>query len=52
VPKYLQKFNEEKKEQERQRQIESEAKKCPPGTKRMGSAERIELLTELKATKK
>ena len=34
-----------------QRAIEEEAKKCPPGTKKMPEEERVAMLDELKSTK-
>ena len=52
VPKYLQKFNKEREDKEKQKLLDEEAKKCPPGTRRMGEEERVQMLTELKETKK
>ena len=35
-----------------QREMDKEQAKCPPGTRRMGEEERLQLLAELKDTKK
>lgn len=52
VPKYLQKFNKEREEKEKQKLIDEENKKCPPGTRKMPEDERLKMLDELKETKK
>lgn len=52
VPKYLQKYNKERDDKEKQRLVDEENKKCPPGTKKMPEDERIKMLAELKETKK
>jgi len=51
VPKYLQKFNLQREEQKLQKLEEEEAKKFPPGTRKMGEEERLRLLEDLKKTK-
>jgi hypothetical protein len=51
VPKYLQKFNQEREEQIQQKAQEKEAAKCPPGTRKMDESERQDMLKELAATK-
>lgn len=48
VPKYIQKFKNEKEELRKQKEIEAEIAKCPPGTKRMPDHERLMMLEELK----
>jgi len=52
VPKYLEKFKEQKHELELKKAREQEMKSCPPGTRRMDDDERMKILTELKQTKK
>lgn len=52
VPKYLQKFNKEREEKEKQKLIDEENKKCPAGTRKMPEDERIAMLKELQDTKK
>lgn len=52
VPKYLQKFNKDREDKEKQRLIDEENKKCPPGTRKMPEEERLKMLDELKETKK
>ena len=52
VPKYLQKFNKEREEKAQQKLLDEENKKFPPGTKKMGESERLEMLKELNETKK
>ena len=51
VPKYLQKFNEQRDEQAHERAMEEERKQYPPGTRKMDQDERLKLLEELKKTK-
>ena len=51
VPKYLQRFNKEKEEQIKQKEIDDEAAKCPPGTRKMPEGERQDMLKELNDTK-
>ena len=51
VPKYLQKFKTQKEEQLKQKEMEKELAKCPPGTRRMGDEERLQILEDLKQTK-
>ena len=47
MPKYLQKFNSEREEKEKQKALDKEAAKCPPGTRRMEEAERQDMLKDL-----
>lgn len=51
VPKYLKKFNEEKKEKTRQSEIDKENAKCPPGTRKMEDGERKDMLSNLQESK-
>ena len=51
VPKYLQKFNQEKADKQYQKDIEAENAKCPPGTRKMEENERVDMLKELNQTK-
>lgn len=52
VPKYLQKFNKDREDKEKQKLVDEENKKCPPGTRKMPEDERLKMLDELKETKK
>lgn len=52
VPKYLQKFNKEREEQQKQKLLDAENKKCPAGTRKMDEEERLAMLKELNETKK
>jgi hypothetical protein len=51
VPKYLQKFNQERDEKEKQKAVDAENKKMPAGTRKMPDAERVAMLKELNETK-
>lgn len=52
VPEYLNKFKEEKQEQQRLKDYEKEQAKLPPGMRLMPDEERIETLNDLKAAKR
>ena len=52
VPKYLQKFNQAREEQAKQKLLDEENKKCPAGTRKMPEKERAKMLQELTETKK
>ena len=47
VPKYLQKFNKDREDKEKQKLIDEENKKCPAGTRKMPEDERLTMLKEL-----
>lgn len=51
VPKYLQKFNQERDEKEKQKLIDAENKKMPAGTRKMPEEERVAMLKDLGETK-
>ena len=51
VPKYLQKFNKEKEDKQKQKEMDAELAKCPPGTRKMPQEERLAMLEDLKSTK-
>ena len=51
VPKYLQRFNQQKEAEQVKKAIEKENSKAPPGTRRMPENERQDMLVELKSTK-
>mmetsp|Transcript_39714 Transcript_39714/g.60868 ORF Transcript_39714/g.60868 Transcript_39714/m.60868 type:complete len:108 (-) Transcript_39714:3-326(-) len=50
VPRYLQRFQKEKQEQIKKKEEAEEAKKCPPGTRKLPESERKDILDGLKAT--
>lgn len=51
VPKYLQKFKNQREEEKKQREMDKEMAKCPPGTRRMPTPERLQILNDLNTTK-
>jgi hypothetical protein len=52
VPQYLNKYNQQREEQELQRLIDEENAKLPPGTRLMAEEERLQTLEDLLASKK
>ncbi len=52
MPQYLNKYNQQREEQERQRLIDEENAKLPPGTRLMPEDERLQTLEDLLASKK
>lgn len=52
VPEYINKYNREREDQARQREIEAEQAKLPPGTRLMPEDERVQTLEDLKAAKR
>ena len=52
MPQYLNKYNQQREEQELQRLIDEENAKLPPGTRLMAEEERLQTLEDLLASKK
>ena len=48
VPSYLNKYAKEREEKQRQKELEAENAKHPPGTRLMPEEERVETLNDLK----
>jgi hypothetical protein len=52
VPTYINKYNQQRENEIRQKTIDEENAKLPPGTRLMPEEERLSTLTDLKASKK
>lgn len=52
VPRYLQKYKQVKEEEKKQKEIDKENSKIPPGCRKMGEEERLLMLDDLKKTAK
>lgn len=52
VPAYINKYNQEREQVKRQKEIDAENAKMPPGTRLMPDDERIETLADLEVAKK
>jgi hypothetical protein len=52
IPKYIQKFQQEKEMKEIEAKMEAERKNLPPGMRLMGEDERLEMVRALENTKR
>ena len=52
VPKYLQKFKQNREEEMKQKEIEKELAKIPVGCRKLDEEERVKMLDELQTTQK
>lgn len=48
----MQKYKNQREEEQKQKEIEKEMAKCPPGTRRMPTPERLQILNDLNQTRK